>query len=67
MNNNVPQTREQKAKAFDSLLLEHDKLSREVSILNSKFDLTKEDEKKIKELKREMQAIQNRAENLGSY
>lgn len=61
------QTREEKAKIFDSLLLEHDKLSREVSLINSKFNLSAEDEKKIKELKREMDAIQRKAANLGSY
>lgn len=61
------QTREEKAKIFDSLLLEHDKLSREVSLINSKFNLSAEDEKRIKELKREMDAIQRKAANLGSY
>jgi len=61
------QTREEKAKIFDKLLLEHDKLSREVSILNSKFDLTREDENKIKTLKKEMDAIQRKAADLGSY
>ena len=60
------QTREEKAKIFDSLLLEHDKLSREVSLINSKFNLSVEDEKRIKELKREMEAIQRKATNLGS-
>lgn len=60
------QTREEKAKIFDSLLLEHDKLSREVSLINSKFNLSIEDERKIKELKRQMDAIQRKAANLGS-
>ena len=46
--------REQKAKMFETLLLEHDKLSRQVSVLQSKFDLTREDEKKIEELKKEI-------------
>ncbi len=62
-----PQTREEKAKAFDALLLEHDKLSREVSLINSKFNLSTEDERKIKDLKRQMDAIQRKAANLGSY
>ena len=62
-----PQTREEKAKAFDALLLEHDKLSREVSLINSKFNLSAEDERKIKDLKRQMDAIQRKAANLGSY
>lgn len=64
---NTPETREQKAKAFDALLLEHDKLSREVSLIQSKFNLSAEDDKRIKQLKREMQAIQDRAAKLGSY
>lgn len=59
--------REQKAKMFESLLLEHDKLSRQVSLLQSKFDLTREDEKKIEELKKEMNNVQRKAAALGSY
>lgn len=59
--------REKKAAMFDSLLLEHDKLSREVSLIQSKFDLTREDEKKIKDLKKQMQDLQNKATRLGSY
>lgn len=64
---NTPRTREQKAKAFDALLLEHDKLSREVSLIQSKFNLSAEDDKRIKQLKREMQGIQDKAALLGSY
>ena len=59
--------REKKAAMFDSLLLEHDKLSREASLIQSKFDLTREDEKKIKDLKKQMQDLQNKATMLGSY
>jgi small-conductance mechanosensitive channel len=59
--------REKKAAMFDSLLLEHDKLSREVSLIQSKFDLTREDEKKVKDLKKQMQDLQNKATMLGSY
>ena len=59
--------REKKAQMFESLLLEHDKLSREVSILQAKFDLTREDEKKIDSLKKEMNLIQRKAAALGSY
>lgn len=61
-----PMTTEEKARTFDSLLLEHDKLSREVSLINSKFNLSFEDEKKIKELKKQMAEIQRKAANLGS-
>lgn len=60
-------TRDEKAKKFDELLLEHDKLSREVSIIQSKFDLTTEDSKKIKELKTKMNDIQKQAGMLGGY
>jgi hypothetical protein len=63
----VEKTREQKAKMFESLLIEHDKLSREVSLIQSKFDLSKEDQKKINELKKEMDSIQRKAYNLGTY
>lgn len=59
--------REKKAQMFDSLLLEHDKLSREVSVLQAKFDLTREDQKKIDSLKREMDLLQRKAASLGSY
>jgi hypothetical protein len=61
------ETREKKAQMFESLLLEHDKLSRQVSILQSKFDLTREDERKIEELKKEMNLLQRKAAALGSY
>ena len=60
-------SREKKAQMFESLLLEHDKLSREVSILQSKFDLTREDQKKIESLKKEMDLLQRKAAALGSY
>ncbi|MFN7656510.1 MAG: hypothetical protein ACK5OW_01850 [bacterium] len=60
-------TREEKARKFDALLLEHDKLSREVSVIQSKFDLTIEDNKKIKELKIKMDDLQRQATSLGSY
>lgn len=60
-------TRETKAKIFDSLLIEHDKLSRQVSLIESKFDLNNDDVKKITELKKEMNLIQRKASNLGSY
>lgn len=61
------QTREEKARIFDSLLLEHDKLSREVSLISSKFNLSIEDERKIKELKKQMDVIQRKAASLGNY
>lgn len=59
-------TREQKAKIFDSLLLEHDKYSRELSQLKSNFNLTKDDEKKIKELQQKMDGVQRKAASLGN-
>jgi hypothetical protein len=60
-------TTEEKAKKFDQLLLEHDKLSRELSIINSKFDLTGDDHKIIKELKFKMDSLLKQASLLGSY
>lgn len=62
MNNSL----EQKARAFDNLLLEHDKLARQVSLIESNFNLTAEDHKKIKQLKEEMLKIQRQASSLGS-
>jgi len=59
-------TREQKAKIFDSLLLEHDKYSRELSQIKSNFNLTKDDEKKIKELEQKMDGLQRKAAGLGN-
>ena len=49
---------EQKAALYDQYLREHDAKAREVSVLRSKFDLTRDDESKIKELKMEMDGIQ---------
>lgn len=55
-----------KAKIYDQLLVEHDKKTREVSVIQSKFDLTKADIEKVKELKNEMLEIQKKAMSLGS-
>jgi hypothetical protein len=57
---------EEKARLYDQLLVEHDKKAREVSLIQSNFDLTKEDEKEIKRLKAEMDEIQRKAMSLGS-
>jgi hypothetical protein len=57
---------ELKARLYDQLLAEYDKKAMEVSSIQSKFDLTKEDEKKIKQLKEEMSGIQRKAMSLGS-
>jgi hypothetical protein len=57
---------EQRAKVYDQLLAEHDVKAREVSLIQSKFDLTREDEQKIKQLKNEMMEIQRKAMSLGS-
>lgn len=56
----------EKAALYDQLLAEYDKKAREVSLIQSKFDLTRDDEKKIKELKTEMNNIQRKAMSLGS-
>lgn len=57
---------EEKAKLYDQLLVEHDVKAKEVSLIQSKFDLTREDEQKIKQLKFEMAEIQRKAMSLGS-
>ena len=57
---------EQRAKVYDQLLADHDVKAREVSLIQSKFDLTREDEQKIKQLKNEMMEIQRKAMSLGS-
>lgn len=56
----------EKATMYDQLLTEYDKKAREVSVIQSKFDLTRDDEKKIKELKTEMSDIQRKAMSLGT-
>ena len=57
---------EQKAKMYDKLLIEYDQKAREVSLIKSKFDLTREDNKKIESLQKEMNDLQRKAMNLGS-
>ena len=37
----------QKAKFYDQLLKEYDEKARQVSLIKSKFDLTREDEKQV--------------------
>jgi hypothetical protein len=54
----------QKAKFYDQLLREYDE--RQVSLINSKFDLSKEDQKQIESLKKEMDLLQRKAMSLGS-
>jgi hypothetical protein len=57
---------EMKAKEYDRLLFEYDQKNMELSQVRSNFNLTPEDEKKIKQLKSEMEAIQRKAQSLGS-
>jgi hypothetical protein len=56
----------QKAKFYDHLLREYDEKARQVSLINSKFDLSKEDQKQIESLKKEMDLLQRKAMSLGS-
>jgi hypothetical protein len=56
----------QKAKFYDQLLKEYDEKARQVSLINSKFDLSKEDQKQIESLKKEMDLLQRKAMSLGS-
>jgi hypothetical protein len=59
-------TNDEKAKYYDQLLSEYDKRATQVSNLQNKFDLTKEDQQKIKQLKTEMADLQRKAMSLGS-
>lgn len=59
-------TNEDKGREFDRLLQEFDMKAREVSLIKSKFDLSKEDNEKIKKLEKEMDLIQRKAHGLGS-
>lgn len=59
-------TNEDKSREFDRLLQEFDMKAREVSLIKSKFDLSKEDNEKIKKLEKEMDLIQRKAHSLGS-
>lgn len=56
----------QKAKFYDQLLKEYDEKARQVSLIKSKFDLTREDEKQVESLKKEMDLLQRKAISLGS-
>lgn len=57
-------TNEEKAREYDSLIGQYDKLAREVSLIQSKFDLSNEDTKKINELKGQMSQLERKANNL---
>jgi hypothetical protein len=56
----------QKAKFYDQLLKEYDEKARQVSLIKSKFDLSREDEKQVESLKKEMDLLQRKAMSLGS-
>jgi hypothetical protein len=57
-------TNEEKAREYDSLIGQYDKLAREVSLIKSKFDLSTEDEKKVSTLKQQMSELERKANNL---
>lgn len=59
--------REEKAEMYEQYLREHDEKARQVSLIKSKFDLSREDENKIKELQKEMDQLQRKAASLGDY
>ena len=59
-------TNDDKARVYDDLLREHDEKARLVSLIQSKFDLTRDDNAEITKLKKEMDVIQNKAASLGS-
>lgn len=58
---------EEKAKMYDVYIRQHDEKARQVSLIRSKFDLNKDDEKEISKLTEEMDAIQRKAYGLGDY
>lgn len=59
-------TNADKARLYDKLLIEYDQKAREVSLIKSKFDLSREDNKKIEDLQKEMDDLQRKAMSLGS-
>ena len=60
-------TREQNAALYDQYLREYDEKARKVSLIRSKFDLSKEDEKDISLMEAEMDKLQRKAFSLGDY
>lgn len=60
-------TREEKAELYDQYLRQYDEKARQVSLIESKFDLSKEDQTKIESLKKEMAKLQHQAHSLGDY
>jgi hypothetical protein len=59
--------REKKAELYESYLRQYDEKARQVSLIKSKFDLSREDEKQIESLQKEMDIIQRKAAGLGTY
>ena len=59
-------TLDDKAKQYNSLLYKHDELARKVSLIQSKFDLSAEDNRQIEELRKEMKILEQRANRLVS-
>jgi hypothetical protein len=57
---------EEKAMLYDQYLAEYDKKATEVSRIKTGFDLTTEDQKRIKQLKSEMDDLQRKAMSLGT-
>lgn len=55
---------EEKAKLYDSLLIEHDKLASQARNLEVEFNQTPEKMKKVKELKAEMLRVEKKANDL---
>lgn len=55
---------DEKAKLYDTLLIEHDKLASQVRNIEISFNPTKEEQEKIKVLKKQMGEIERRANSL---
>lgn len=60
-------SREEKAQKYEQYLRQYDEKARKVSLIESKFDLSKEDQSNIEELKKEMAKLQQEAHSLGDY
>jgi len=59
--------REKRANLYEGYLRQHDALARQVSELQSKFDLSMTDKAEIKKLQTEMAVIQKKSQQLGDY
>jgi septal ring factor EnvC (AmiA/AmiB activator) len=64
MNSNE---RNKRAELYETYLRQYDERARKVSLIKSKFDLSKQDETEIRSLEKEMAELQRKAFSLGDY